>query len=112
MRYYYTLRAEFGTGSLARGAHRHFDRLARPPHTVNAVVITSGRGRPGSIIMLDPKEQKKGGFGAFAQRDRDRRDAEALKETTSTGDTAAKPASPSSSDATGSGTAAGTPEKP
>ncbi|HEU5184327.1 MAG TPA: hypothetical protein VFU01_07145 [Gemmatimonadaceae bacterium] len=27
--------------------------------------------------MLDPKETKKGGFGAFAQRDRERREAEA-----------------------------------
>ncbi len=60
--------------------------------------------------MLDPKEQKKGGFGAFAQRDRERRDAEASKETTSNGDSAA-PASPSTSDATGKGTAPGTPDK-
>jgi hypothetical protein len=29
--------------------------------------------------MLDPKEQKKGGFGAFVQRDRERREAEELK---------------------------------
>jgi hypothetical protein len=55
--------------------------------------------------MLDPKEQKKGGFGAFAQRDRERRDAEALKETTSSGNATGSPASPSSSDATGNGTA-------
>ena len=27
--------------------------------------------------MLDPKETKKGGFGAFAQRDRERREAQA-----------------------------------
>ena len=27
--------------------------------------------------MLDPKETKKGGFGAFVQRDRERREAEA-----------------------------------
>jgi hypothetical protein len=45
--------------------------------------------------MLDPKEQKKGGFGAFAQRDRERRDAE--KDVSSTGGAAA-PASPSSSE--------------
>ena len=56
--------------------------------------------------MLDPKEQKKGGFGAFAQRDRERRDAEASKNMTSSGDTAA-PASPAPSDAT----APGTPDK-
>ena len=61
--------------------------------------------------MLDPKEQKKGGFGAFVQRDRERREAEALKETTSSVDTAA-PASPSSSDATGNGTTPGTAGKP
>jgi hypothetical protein len=61
--------------------------------------------------MLDPKEQKKGGFGAFVQRDRERREAEALKETTSRGDTAV-PASPSSSDATGNGTTPRTPGKP
>lgn len=55
--------------------------------------------------MLDPKEAKKGGFGAFAQRDRERRDAEALKNATpNNGGTAA---SPSSSDSTGSGTPSG-----
>lgn len=57
--------------------------------------------------MLDPKEQKKGGFGAFVQRDRERREAEALKETTLSSDTAA-PASPASTDAT-VGTAPGIP---
>ena len=41
--------------------------------------------------MLDPKETKKGGFGAFAQRDRERREAEAeaLKPKPTTSDTAA-----------------------
>lgn len=61
--------------------------------------------------MLDPKEQKKGGFGAFAQRDRERRDAETSKETTLSGD-AATPTSSSSSDATGNGAASGTPGRP
>ena len=61
--------------------------------------------------MLDPKEQKKGGFGAFVQRDRERREAEALKETTSSGNAAA-PGSPASSDATGNGTTPGTSRKP
>lgn len=44
--------------------------------------------------MLDPKETKKGGFGAFAQRDRERRDAEdALKNPPPNGATpAAAPA--------------------
>jgi hypothetical protein len=37
--------------------------------------------------MLDPKETKKGGFGAFAQRDRERREAEALKNESSNGAT-------------------------
>lgn len=59
--------------------------------------------------MLDPKEQKKGGFGAFVQRDRERREAEEAKSTPS-GSSA--PASPSSSDATGNGTAPGSPDKP
>ena len=111
MRYYYTLRAEFGARSLARGANRQYDRPARPPHTVTAAVISIDRGRPGSPIMLDPKEQKKGGFGAFVQRDRERREAETSKATTSSGDTTA-PASPSSSDATGNGTTPRTPGKP
>lgn len=43
--------------------------------------------------MLDPKETKKGGFGAFAQRDRERREAEALKGVSPNGATpAAAPA--------------------
>jgi hypothetical protein len=53
--------------------------------------------------MLDPKEQKKGGFGAFAQRDRERRDAEALKNSTpndATPSTSAKPITPPLSDST------------
>ena len=49
--------------------------------------------------MLDPKETKKGGFGAFAQRDRERREAEALKNAPSN---EATRATPPSSDATGS----------
>lgn len=60
--------------------------------------------------MLDPKEQKKGGFGAFVQRDRERREAEASKDATSSGSAAAA-ASPSSGDATGNSTAPGTPDK-
>jgi hypothetical protein len=56
--------------------------------------------------MLDPNETKKGGFGAFAQRDRERREAEALKSATPNG---ATPATPPASDATpGSGAGPGT----
>jgi len=55
--------------------------------------------------MLDPKETKKGGFGAFAQRDRERREAEALKNVSPNGVTPpaspARPATDSSSDASG-----------
>jgi hypothetical protein len=43
--------------------------------------------------MLDPKEMKKGGFGAFAERDRERREAEALKTATPAGATPTAPAS-------------------
>ena len=50
--------------------------------------------------MLDPKEQKKGGFGAFVQRDNERRDAEALKNTSPNGATPGTPAVPPSSDST------------
>jgi hypothetical protein len=42
--------------------------------------------------MLDPKETKKGGFGAFAQRDRERREAEALKNVSPNGVTPPAPA--------------------
>ncbi len=42
--------------------------------------------------MHDPKEEKKGGFGAFVQRDRERREAEALKNTSANGATPASPA--------------------
>ena len=56
--------------------------------------------------MLDPKETKKGGFGAFAQRDRERREAEALKDANPNRGT---PAAPSTSDATGSNAAPGAP---
>ena len=55
--------------------------------------------------MLDPKETKKGGFGAFAQRDRERREAEALKNVSPNGVTPptppATPATEASSDASG-----------
>ena len=54
--------------------------------------------------MLDPKETKKGGFGAFAQRDRERREAEALKDANPNRGT---PTAPSSSDPTGSNAAPG-----
>ena len=37
--------------------------------------------------MHDPKEEKKGGFGAFVQRDNERREAEALKNASSNGAT-------------------------
>jgi hypothetical protein len=50
--------------------------------------------------MLDPKETKKGGFGAFAQRDRERREAEALKDVSPNG---GKPAAAPSTAATPSG---------
>jgi hypothetical protein len=50
--------------------------------------------------MLDPKEQKKGGFGAFAQRDRERREAEALKNATPSAATPAPPANPPTNDST------------
>ena len=49
--------------------------------------------------MLDSNETKKGGFGAFAQRDRERREAEALKGATPN---RATPAAVPSNDATGS----------
>ena len=42
--------------------------------------------------MHDPKEEKKGGFGAFVQRDRERREAEELKNASPNGVT--PPASP------------------
>jgi hypothetical protein len=60
--------------------------------------------------MLDPKETKKGGFGAFAQRDRERREAEALKNETSNGATPATP--PSSDSTTRSDASRGTPSTP
>ena len=44
-----------------------------------ALAIRERRRATGERIMLDPKEAKKGGFGAFAQRDRERRAAEELK---------------------------------
>lgn len=64
--------------------------------------------------MLDPKEQKKGGFGAFVQRDNDRRDAEALKNATPNGATPATPAPtvpPSSDSTTQSDASLGTPSR-
>ncbi len=55
--------------------------------------------------MLDPKETKKGGFGAFAQRDRERREAEELKNASPNGATppvpAPAPAGKASPDASG-----------
>jgi hypothetical protein len=56
--------------------------------------------------MLDPKETKKGGFGAFAQRDRERREAEALKSAAPNG---ATPAATPASDATGNDASPRTP---
>src|SRR5687768_11297580 len=67
---------------------------------------TSEPRATGERIMLDPKETKKGGFGAFAQRDRERREAEALKSATPNG---ATPAAPPSSDATGGDATPGAP---
>jgi hypothetical protein len=62
--------------------------VAPPQETVNAAgFATSGPRATGERTMLDPKEMKKGGFGAFAQRDRERREAEALKGTTPNGAT-------------------------
>ena len=58
--------------------------------------------------MLDPNETKKSGFGAFAQRDRERREAEALKNASENGATppsaspaTAPPGSTASPDASG-----------
>ena len=54
--------------------------------------------------MHDPKEEKKGGFGAFVQRDRERREAEELKNAPSeNGATppASSPAPKTSPDASG-----------
>jgi hypothetical protein len=45
-------------------------------------------------MMLDPKETKKGGFGAFAQRDRERREAEELKNASPNGVTPPAPTPP------------------
>jgi hypothetical protein len=59
--------------------------------------------------MLYPKETKKGGFGAFAQRDRERREAEALKGANPNGGTST---APPSSDATGSNASPKAPTKP
>jgi hypothetical protein len=75
---------------------------------------TGSEGTPtGERAMFDPKEQKKGGFGAFAQRDRERREAEALKNATPNGTTPAAPSTPSSSDSTARSDATpGSPAKP
>ena len=57
--------------------------------------------------MHDPKEEKKGGFGAFVQRDRERREAEELKNASANGaapavaPTQATPGSKASPDASG-----------
>jgi hypothetical protein len=50
--------------------------------------------------MLDPNEEKKGGFGAFAQRDRARREAEALRNATPNSETPAPTAVPPTNDST------------
>ena len=63
--------------------------------------------------MLDPQEQKKGGFRAFVQRDNERRDAEALKNTTSNGAAPGTPDTPPSTDSTTRSDASrGTPSAP
>jgi hypothetical protein len=73
----------------------------------------SGVTPTGEREMFDPKEQKKGGFGAFAQRDRERREAEALKSATPNGATPAAPSTPPSSDSTARSDATpGSPAKP
>jgi hypothetical protein len=57
--------------------------------------------------MHDPKEEKKGGFGAFVQRDRERREAEELRIASANGATPpavpakAAPGSTASPDASG-----------
>jgi hypothetical protein len=60
--------------------------------------------------MHDPKEEKKGGFGAFVQRDRERREAEERKNASPNGVTppASTPA-PSGPASTKSPDASGTP---
>jgi hypothetical protein len=60
--------------------------------------------------MLDPKEMKKGGFGAFAERDRERREAEALKDAKPSRTAPAAPPSPSG-DATGGDASSNQPNK-
>jgi hypothetical protein len=50
--------------------------------------------------MLDPNEEKKGGFGAFAQRDRARREAEALRNATPKSETPSPPAALPTNDLT------------
>src|SRR5687767_1836832 len=65
----------------------------------------SPRRLTGERFMHDPKEEKKGGFGAFVQRDRERREAEELKNASNgTGPAAPRePKSPATSpDASGS----------
>ena len=57
--------------------------------------------------MHDPKEEKKGGFGAFVQRDNERREAEALKNASPNGVTPPTPA-PSAPAGTPSSDASGT----
>lgn len=58
--------------------------------------------------MHDPKEEKKGGFGAFVQRDRERREAEALKNASANGVTPPAVSSPSTPGITASPDASGT----
>ena len=79
--------------SLGGGANRRQDRSSRFHYVVTQFTVTKER------VMLDPKEQNKGGFGAFAQRDRERREAEA-KNATPTGAPPAPPAVPPTKDST------------
>jgi hypothetical protein len=65
--------------------------------------------KAGERFMHDPNEEKKGGFGAFAQRDRERREAEELKNASPNGVTPPAPASaPSTPPGTTSPDASGT----
>jgi hypothetical protein len=98
---------ETGTCSLAE--ERTIIRIGRRVSSIRAAEFTPTEER----AMFDPKEEKKGGFGAFAQRDRERREAEALKTATPNGATPAAPSTPPSSDSTARSDATpGSPAKP
>lgn len=61
--------------------------------TVTALAHRETGRAIGEPFMHDPKEEKKGGFGAFVQRDRERREAEELKNASAKGTgSAASPA--------------------